>query len=87
MRCIHCKDDNDTKVTHSVDDGETVRRRRECLSCNGRFTTFEIIAPRPDADERMNRAARAAKRGVDLGARVALHAIRKDVDDDQLPLL
>lgn len=42
MRCPFCFAE-ETKVTDSrlADDGETVRRRRECLSCHERFTTFE----------------------------------------------
>lgn len=42
MRCPFCFAE-DTKVVDSRlgDDGETVRRRRECLSCNERFTTYE----------------------------------------------
>lgn len=43
MRCPFCNFD-DTKVIDSrlVADGGQVRRRRECLSCNERFTTFEL---------------------------------------------
>ena len=35
----------ETKVVDSrlVDDGEQVRRRRECLECNERFTTYEVV--------------------------------------------
>jgi transcriptional repressor NrdR len=42
MRCPFCFA-VDTKVVDSrlSDDGETVRRRRECLSCHERFTTYE----------------------------------------------
>lgn len=42
MRCPFCGFD-DTKVTDSrlVAAGAQVRRRRECLSCSERFTTFE----------------------------------------------
>lgn len=44
MRCPFCSSD-DTKVldTRLVDDGEQVRRRRECTACNERYTTREII--------------------------------------------
>ena len=31
-----------TKVTDSRSDGETVRRRRECVNCGERFTTREM---------------------------------------------
>jgi len=42
MRCPFCSAD-DTRVIDSrlADDGDTVRRRRECQACDERFTTFE----------------------------------------------
>lgn len=42
MRCPFCGAD-DTKVIDSrlANEGESVRRRRECLTCTERFTTFE----------------------------------------------
>jgi len=42
MRCPFC-DAEDTKVIDSrlANDGFVVRRRRECLTCSERFTTFE----------------------------------------------
>jgi transcriptional repressor NrdR len=42
MRCPFCAAD-DTRVvdTRLADNGETIRRRRECMTCRERFTTFE----------------------------------------------
>ncbi len=42
MRCPAC-DSNNTKVVDSraSDDGDSIRRRRECLDCGARFTTYE----------------------------------------------
>jgi len=42
MHCPFCSE-NDTKVIDSrlVADGHQVRRRRQCLACKERFTTFE----------------------------------------------
>lgn len=42
MHCPFCSE-NDTKVIDSrlVADGHQVRRRRQCLGCGERFTTFE----------------------------------------------
>lgn len=42
MHCPFCSE-NDTKVIDSrlVADGHQVRRRRQCLACNERYTTFE----------------------------------------------
>ena len=50
MYCPFCCE-NDTKVIDSrlVADGHQVRRRRECLACRERFTTFEtaeLVMPR-----------------------------------------
>ncbi|WP_347986960.1 transcriptional regulator NrdR [Methylomonas sp. AM2-LC] len=44
MRCPFCSV-QDTKVvdTRLVDEGDQVKRRRECLSCKERFTTFEVV--------------------------------------------
>ena len=44
MRCPYCHED-DLKVTDSRDAPEmnAIKRRRECLSCERRFTTFETI--------------------------------------------
>ena len=44
MKCPFCGSDN-TQVLESrvVDDGATVRRRRECCSCHKRFTTYEKV--------------------------------------------
>ncbi|MBI5061073.1 MAG: transcriptional repressor NrdR [Candidatus Aenigmarchaeota archaeon] len=39
MRCVFCG--NDTKVIDKRDNEETIRRRRECISCDKRFTTYE----------------------------------------------
>lgn len=43
MHCPFCSAD-DTKVIDSrlVADGDQIRRRRECLSCHERFTTYEL---------------------------------------------
>ena len=42
MRCPYCGSSK-SRVTDSRDAGEGIRRRRECLSCGVRFTTYEII--------------------------------------------
>ena len=46
MICQNCRK-SETRVVDSRDDESVVRRRRECLTCNHRFTTYERIeAPR-----------------------------------------
>ncbi|SEJ11933.1 transcriptional repressor NrdR [Propionispira arboris] len=48
MRCPFCKT-ADSRVIDSraADDGNTIRRRRECTSCGKRFTTYEVIEKIP----------------------------------------
>jgi len=44
MRCPFCKKDNDRVIdSRSANAGTTVRRRRECLVCSKRFTTYEKV--------------------------------------------
>ncbi len=48
MKCPYCGTE-DSKVIDSrpTDEGERIRRRRECLNCAKRFTTYEIIESLP----------------------------------------
>ncbi|MBO7369378.1 MAG: transcriptional repressor NrdR [Clostridia bacterium] len=48
MKCIYCGC-RDSKVIDSraSEDGETIRRRRECTNCGKRFTTYETIETAP----------------------------------------
>jgi transcriptional repressor NrdR len=44
MRCPFCGEESDKVIdSRSVQEGKAVRRRRECQSCNERFTTYEYI--------------------------------------------
>lgn len=48
MRCPFCREDNDRVIdSRTSEDGVAIRRRRECLSCKRRFTTYERIAEMP----------------------------------------
>ncbi|MBQ2815176.1 MAG: transcriptional regulator NrdR [Clostridia bacterium] len=48
MKCPYCSFE-ESKVIDSrpTDEGERIRRRRECLNCQKRFTTYEIIESLP----------------------------------------
>ena len=48
MKCPYCGYD-ESKVIDSrpTDEGERIRRRRECLKCGKRFTTYEVIETVP----------------------------------------
>ncbi len=44
MRCPFCRVDNDRVIdSRAGDDGTSIRRRRECLDCKKRFTTYERV--------------------------------------------
>ncbi len=48
MRCPYCKQDNDRVIdSRSSADGYSIRRRRECLDCGRRFTTYERMEETP----------------------------------------
>lgn len=48
MKCPYCGY-VESKVIDSrpTDEGERIRRRRECLGCNKRFTTYEVVETLP----------------------------------------
>lgn len=48
MRCMYCGH-LDSKVVDSrqTEDGTAIRRRRECINCGKRFTTYETIETTP----------------------------------------
>lgn len=47
MQCVQCpkcaSDDDKVVDSRAVDSGRAIRRRRACLACGNRFTTFERI--------------------------------------------
>ena len=48
MKCIYCGSE-ESKVldSRSTDENNSIRRRRECLGCGRRFTTYETIEMTP----------------------------------------
>lgn len=42
MKCPYCGYE-DQKVVDSRPNGDKIRRRRECLKCHKRFTTYEVV--------------------------------------------
>ena len=48
MRCPYCDHQDDRVVdSRSCRDGQAIRRRRECINCTQRFTTYEYIEHAP----------------------------------------
>ena len=64
MRCPYCESDADKVVDSRIaDDGRAIRRRRECLACGRRYTTFEraeevpmVVRKRGGTEEPFERA-------------------------------
>lgn len=90
MKCPFCQA-QDTKVIDSrpVDDNSSIRRRRQCESCNKRFTTYEkletiplMVIKKDDSRENFDRSK------IEYGIIQSCHkrpvstvVIRKTVDD------
>ncbi len=48
MKCMYCGcEDSRVIDSRSADEGRTIRRRRECVNCGRRFTTYEAIEDTP----------------------------------------
>ncbi len=48
MKCLKCGSEESKVVdSRTVEDGNSTRRRRECLQCGNRFTTYEKIEYTP----------------------------------------
>ncbi|MCC7146952.1 MAG: transcriptional repressor NrdR [Phycisphaeraceae bacterium] len=59
MRCPYCSQDNDKVIdSRSTEGGLAIRRRRECLGCGKRFTTYEHV----EATTRLNVVKRDGSR-------------------------
>jgi transcriptional repressor NrdR len=87
MRCPSCGSlDTQVKDSRPTEDSAAIRRRRVCLSCNFRFTTFERVQLRELVVIKRN--ARRVPFDRDKLLRSLSIALRKrPVDPDQLELL
>ena len=48
MKCMFCGcEDSKVLDSRSADEGRTIRRRRECVKCGKRYTTYETIEDTP----------------------------------------
>ena len=48
MKCQYCSCQEDKVIdSRPTDEGATIRRRRECLNCRKRFTTYEKVESLP----------------------------------------
>ena len=48
MKCPYCRQDNDRVIdTDTIEGGAIIRRRRHCVACDRRFSTYERIEQHP----------------------------------------
>ena len=87
MRCPYCgSQDSQVKDSRPAEDGGTIRRRRVCPDCNGRFTTFERIQLREL--QVLKKSGRKVPFDRDKLARSVEVALRKrSVDPDRVERL
>ena len=96
MRCPFCQQDHDRVLdSRASTDGYSIRRRRECLDCNRRYTTYErleeIIVKCRDAHPEIPRDAIVGHRDIapgrktDPGDSFDWQRIQKTLGLDALP--
>jgi transcriptional repressor NrdR len=97
VRCPYCREDDDKVVDSRVaDEGDAIRRRRECLGCGRRFTTHErvdalplVVAKRSGAKEPFDRSKLARGIGRAVGGRPiegAVDAIASEIEEQMREL-
>jgi transcriptional repressor NrdR len=48
MKCLYCNHNEDKVIdSRETSEGTAIRRRRECLNCGKRFTTYEYVEKTP----------------------------------------
>ena len=71
MKCPYCGF-NESKVIDSrpADENNSIRRRRECLSCSRRFTTYETVESLPVVVVKKDGSRQSFDRGKVLGGMI-----------------
>ncbi|MCR5322934.1 MAG: transcriptional regulator NrdR [Lachnospiraceae bacterium] len=96
MKCPYCGDENTRVIdSRSAEDGDSIRRRRQCDKCGKRFTTYEKIETIPvfvikkdNTREPYDRAK--IEKGIMLSCRkrpVKIEKITKMIDDIENTIL
>ena len=83
MKCPFCGD-QESKVVDSrhSEDGQSSRRRRECMGCQRRFTTYEIVESLPIIVVKRNGSRQSFDRNKILNSMIRAFDKRKvDVND------
>jgi len=87
MQCPFCKVDNDRVVdSRVIGEGSSIRRRRKCLECDRRFTTYERIETSPRLVVKKDQRREFFNRDKILaGLRVACQ--KRDISESQIDAL
>ena len=87
MQCPSCRAD-DTKVVDSrlAEEGAAIRRRRQCLTCSDRFTTFERVDHAPLRVQKSTGETEPFERSK-VVAGIAAATKGRDVSDTALDLM
>jgi transcriptional repressor NrdR len=87
MRCPQCDNDNDKVIdSRSVRNGLGVRRRRECLACGRRFSTFESVIPEELKVVKRDRSREDFNRDK-LRAGIVNACYKRDISGDDIDLI
>ena len=83
MKCPYCGD-QESKVVDSrhSEDGNSIRRRRECMGCQRRFTTYEIVESLPIIVVKRNGSQQAFDRNKIYNSMIRAFDKRKVNGDD-----
>ncbi|MBU1627067.1 transcriptional regulator NrdR [bacterium] len=81
MRCPFCNQDNDRVIdSRPSKNGSVIRRRRECIHCERRFTTYEVI------EEMDFMVVKKDDRRVPFDRRKVLDGMRKACEKRPIPV-
>ena len=87
MRCPFCgHEDSQVKDSRPSEDGSTIRRRRQCEDCGGRFTTFERVQLR-EVTVVKNSGKREPFERAKLERSIAIACRKRPIDGDRMERL
>ena len=87
MRCPFCgHEDSQVKDSRPSEDGASIRRRRQCEGCGGRFTTFERVQLREVTVVKSGGKREAFER-VKLERSIAIACRKRPISGEQLDRL
>lgn len=82
MKCIYCGSE-DNKVLDSRNGDENIRRRRECLNCGRRFTTYEYVEKIPFSVVKRDGSRQSYDAGK-LKNSITLACAKRPVSEEQI---